>query len=105
MGIAMGIGIAAWNDLSVAPPPQEMTISTVLPTVDEPLRAFFPNLESAEATVEQIKVREIIRREAGRQQQLDQAREALAFNGATTEDIEAFFIQKLSTEAASSPPE
>lgn len=104
VGVAVGIGMAAWNDLSLVAPVEETASSTTLPAVDEPLRAFFPDLEAAEATVEQMKVREIVRREAARQQQLDQAREALAFNGATTEDIEAFIIQKLAAEATSSLP-
>lgn len=100
VGIAVGIGMAAWTDLSLVTSSDQTAASTIIPTVEKPLQSFFPDLESVEATFEQVKVQEIVRREAGRQQQLNQSREALAFNGATTEDIEAFIIQKLVAEAA-----
>lgn len=101
IGLTVGLGLAAWNSLATVVPAETLAISVTSPGVDESLKPFFPDIDSVEETLEQFRIRDIVRREAARQQQLDQTREVLAFNGATTEDIEAHFIRQLSSSVGS----
>lgn len=99
VGIALGAGITAWGELVTIETVEQQSASVTTAVYEIKLNPFFPKLDALEKTLEQVQVREIVRREAIRQQQLEQTKESLAFHGATSEDIEAHIIQQLSATA------